>query len=164
MIQSWDLTFGTVGKSTGRNSEGSGDFVAGHVYAIIGRKWFLIDRVHSRFTFTETVSQVQMMMARWPQTSRVYVEKAANGTALLDTLRKRAALIRPVTPSGSKEVRALAAQPLVDEGNVAVLDTVYDEGMFQEFRDFPFGKHDDDVDAFTQAVNNGRVDYFGMRD
>lgn len=161
VIQSWDLTFGSISQS-GRKKATSGDYVAGHVYAVIGDKWILVDRVHDRFTFTETVNQVLMMSAKWPQTSRIYVEKAANGAALLDTLRKRAALIKPVTPQGSKEVRALATQPLVDAGNVAILDTVRDERMIQEFRDFPFGAHDDDVDAFTQALNNGKADYFKM--
>lgn len=163
IIQSWDLTFGQIDESGGRKNQAtSGSFVAGHVYALIGRKFILVDRFHERATFTESVSAVLRMSARWPQTSRIYVEKKANGAAMLNTLRKRAALIKPVTPDGSKEVRALAAQPTVDEGNVAVLDTVYTETMFQEFRDFPFGKNDDDVDAFTQAVNQGRVDYFKM--
>lgn len=161
VIQSWDLTFGSI-NSQGKKKASSGDYVAGHVYAVLGQKWVLIDRVHGRFTFTETVKEVLKMSARWPQTSRIYVERAANGAALIDTLKKRAALIKPVKPSGSKEVRALAAQPTVDAGNVAVLDTVYSEEMFQEFRDFPFGKHDDDVDAFTQAINNGKADYFKM--
>lgn len=161
VIQSWDLTFGQI-DSSGTKKKASGDYVAGHVYAVIGRKWILVDRVHARLTFTESVSAVLRMSARWPQTSRIYVEKKANGAAMLNTLRKRAALIKPVNPEGSKEVRALAAQPTVDEGNVAVLDTVFDEGMFQEYRDFPFGAHDDDVDAFTQAINQGRADYFTM--
>lgn len=161
VIQSWDLTFGAVTKSGKKNSN-AGDYVAGHVYAVLGNKWILVDRVHKRLTFTESVNQVLMMSAKWPQTSRIYVEKAANGSALIDTLRKRAALIKPVSPRGSKEVRALAAQPTVDEGNYAILDTMYDIDMFQEFRDFPFGKHDDDVDAFTQAINNGKADYFKM--
>ncbi|UVG34568.1 terminase [Microbacterium phage Cheeto1] len=160
VIQSWDLTFGTVGKS-GKKAT-SGDYVAGHVYALVGQKWILIDRVHARLTFTETVNAVLRMSARWPQTSRIYVEKAANGAALIDTLKKRAALIKPVTPGGSKEVRALAAQPTIDAGNLAVLDTTYDDDMFQEFRDFPFGPHDDDVDAMTQAINNAREDYLKM--
>lgn len=161
VIQSWDLTFGTIqnGKKT---KASSGDYVAGHVWAVLGNKWILIDRVHGRFTFTQTVNQVQMMAAKWPQTSRIYVEKAANGAALIDTLQKRAALIKAVTPLGSKEVRALAIQPVIDEGNVAMLDTVIDPSMLQEMRDFPFGKHDDDVDAMTQAIQQGRVDYFRM--
>jgi predicted phage terminase large subunit-like protein len=162
VIQSWDLTFGATPQQTKRQKATSGDYVAGHVYAIIGLRWFLVDRVHGRFTFTETLTQVQRMAARWPQTSRIYVEKTANGAAVIDSLKKRAALIKPVSPQGSKEARALAAQPVVDQGNVAILDTVLDEGMLQEFRDFPFGSHDDDVDAFTQAINNGKADYFKM--
>lgn len=160
IIQSWDLTFGQI--DTSKKKATSGDYVAGHVYAVIGEKWILVDRVHERFTFTETVNAVLRMSAKWPQTSRIYVEKKANGAALLNMLRKRAALIKPVTPQGSKEVRALACQPVIDAGNVAILDTVLDQKMLQEFRDFPFGKHDDDVDAFTQAINNGRADYFKM--
>lgn len=158
IIQSWDLTFGQIDTSKRRPS--SGDYVAGHVYAVIGTKWILVDRYHERATFNETLTAVLRMSARWPQTSRIYVEKKANGAALLNTLRKRAALIKPVDPQGSKEVRALATQPTVEQGNVAILDTVLDESMLQEFRDFPFGKHDDDVDAFTQAINQGRADYF----
>lgn len=160
IIQSWDLTFGQIDSGGGKKKATSGDYVAGHVYAVIGTKWILVDRVHERYTFTETVNAVLRMSAKWPQTSRIYVEKKANGAALLNTLRKRASLIKPVEPQGSKEVRALAAQPTVDEGNVAILDTVLDQKMLQEFRDFPFGKHDDDVDAFTQAINNGKADYF----
>ena len=162
IIQSWDLTFGQI-EGSGRKASNSGSYVAGHVYAIVGRKFILVDRFHERATFTESVSAVLRFSAKWPQTSRIYVEKKANGAAMLNTLRKRAALIRPVMPDGSKEVRALAAQPTVDEGNVAILDTVFSESMFQEMRDFPFGKNDDDVDAFTQAINQGRVDYIGMR-
>ena len=161
IIQSWDLTFGQIG-TNGKKKASSGDYVAGHVYALIGQKFVLVDRVHERLTFTEQVSAILRMSARWPQTSRIYVEKAANGTAMLDTLKKRAALIKPVTPGGSKEVRALAAQPTVDEGNVAILDTVLDQKMIQEFRDFPFGPHDDDVDAMTQAINQAKVDYMKM--
>lgn len=161
IIQSWDLTFGQI-DSVGKKKATSGDYVAGHVYAVIGHKWILVDRVHERLTFNETLTAVLRMSARWPQTSRIYVEKKANGAALLNTLRRRAALIKPVDPQGSKEVRALATQPTVEQGNVAILDTVLDERMLQEFRDFPFGKHDDDVDAFTQAINQGRIDYFKM--
>lgn len=161
IIQSWDLTFGQIDSASKKRATGN-DYVAGHVYAVIGNKWILVDRVHEHLTFNETLTAVLRMSARWPQTSRIYVEKKANGAALLNTLRKRAALIKPVDPQGSKEVRALATQPVVEQGNVAILDTVLDEGMLQEFRDFPFGKHDDDVDAFTQAINQGKIDYFKM--
>jgi predicted phage terminase large subunit-like protein len=167
IVQSWDLTFGNTPQQSKRQRATTGDYVAGHVYLVLGFKWILVDRVHGRFSFTETLTQVQMMAARWPQTSRIYVEKTANGAAVIDSLRKRAALIKPVSPQGSKEARALAAQPTIDQGNYAILDSVIAQAdgmaMLQEFRDFPFGKHDDDVDALTQAINQGKIDYFAMR-
>ena len=113
-------------------------------------------------TFTQTVSEVQKLAARWPQTSRIYVEHAANGAALLDTLKKRAALIKPVTPMGSKEARALAVQPTVDAGLVKVVDAAWDPELFEEWKDFPFAKHDDQVDAMTQALLSSKQDYFRM--
>lgn len=166
IVQSWDLTFGGTPQQSKRQKATSGDYVAGHVYLVLGLKWILIDRVHGRFTFTETLTQVQKMAARWPQTSRIYVEKTANGAAVIDSLKKRAALIKPVSPQGSKEARALAAQPVIDQGNYAIADAVLQQpdgmAMLQEFRDFPFGPHDDDVDALTQAINQAKIDYFKM--
>lgn len=151
VVQSWDLAF-----------TGKGDYVAGQVWANISGTWVMIDRFHDRVTFTQTVSEVQKMSARWPQTARIYVEKAANGAALLDTLRKRAALIRPVVPRGSKESRALAIQPFVDAGQVKVVDSIWTPGLSDELREFPFAKHDDDVDAMTQALLTGKTDYFEL--
>lgn len=150
VIQSWDLAF-----------TGKGDYVAGQVWANISGTWILIDRVHERATFTRTVSLVQMLAARWPQTSRILVENAANGAALLDTLKKNA-IITPVNPRGSKEARALAIQPYIDQGLVKVVDQVYSDELFNEWRDFPFAKHDDQVDAMTQALLNTHEDFFRM--
>lgn len=150
VIQSWDLAF-----------TDKGDYVAGQVWTYIHGTWILLDRVHERITFTQTVTRVQQLAARWPQTSRIYVEKAANGAALIDTLRKRAS-ITPVSPKGSKEVRALAVQPLIDSGRVKVVDMAYDEELFQEWREFPYAKHDDQVDAMTQALSQVKLDYYTM--
>jgi len=88
------------------------------------------------------------------------VEQAANGAALLDMLKKRAALIKPVVPRGSKEARALGIQPLVDSGLVKIVDSIWDQELFDELKDFPFAKHDDQVDAMTQALLSGKEDYF----
>lgn len=148
VIQSWDLAF------TGKD-----DYVAGQVWAYISGTWIMLDRVHERASFTRTVTLVQQTSARWPQTSRIYVEQAANGAALIDTL-KRKALITPVIPRGSKEARALAVQPLVDQGLVKVTDVCYSPEFFNELREFPFAKHDDQVDALTQALSQSKQDYF----
>jgi conserved hypothetical protein len=101
------------------------------------------------------------MAARWPQTSRIYVEQAANGSALIDTLRQHAT-ITPVVPRGSKESRALAVQPLIDSGLVKVVDAAWDPELFQEWKDFPYAQHDDQVDALTQALSQTRTDYYTL--
>lgn len=150
VIQSWDLAFSN-----------RGDYVAGQVWALIGTSWIMLDRVHERLTFTQTVSRVQQMAARWPQTSRIYVEQAANGSALIDTLKQHAT-ITPVVPRGSKESRALAVQPLIDSGLVKVVDAAWDPELFQEWRDFPYAQHDDQVDALTQALSQTRTDFYTL--
>lgn len=148
VIQSWDLAF-----------TGQGDYVAGQVWAYIGGTWIMVDRVHERASFTRTVSLVQQLAAKWPQTSKIYVEHAANGAALIDTL-KRNAVVTPVTPRGSKEARALAVQPLIDGGFVKIVDTCYNPALFDELREFPYAKHDDQVDALTQALSQAKADFY----
>ena len=65
-----------------------------------------------------------------------------------------------MVPRGSKEARALAVQPLVDQGLVKIVDMCYDEELFTELREFPFAKHDDQVDALTQALSQGKTDFY----
>ena len=57
------------------------------------------------------------------------------------------------TETGSKEVRAdpLAAQ--VGAGNVALVRASWNSNLVEEFRSFPLGKNDDQVDAAARAFN-----------
>lgn len=142
VIQSWDLAF-----------TGTGDYVAGQVWGYLEGSYILLDKVHERATFTRTVQLVQAMLRKWPQTRKVLVEKAANGAALIDTLRRHA-VISPVVPRGTKEARAMAVQPLVDNGYVSMVDSCHDPVFIQELKGFPFESHDDQVDALTQALLN----------
>lgn len=142
IVISWDLAF------TDTN-----DYVAGQVWGQAGDTFYLLDKVHGRMSFTETVEQVLMLAARWPQARTSLVERAANGAALVDQLKKQLH-ITPVIPNSSKEVRALACQPLVDHGRVKVLAGVWDQVMYDELDEFPSGAHDDQVDAMTQALLN----------
>ena len=156
VIQSWDLNFG------GADADDS-DYVAGHVYAILGRKWILVDRYHYRASFSETTTAILRMLSKWPETSQILIEKAANGAAMIDTLRDRCGVV-PVVPRGSKKTRALAVQPIIEAGLLSVVDTVYDASMMAEISDFPYCRHDDDVDALTQALTHTRTaDYIMMR-
>jgi predicted phage terminase large subunit-like protein len=60
----------------------------------------------------------------------------------------------PVTPKGSKVVRARAVIPLLEAGNVHVTARAsWLPGYLEEAAQFPNGEHDDQVDAFSQAVS-----------
>lgn len=148
VTQSWDLTF------TGNSKA---DYVAGHTYAYMQGKHVLVDRVHARLTFTQTLAAIQRMYRKWPGTHRICVEKAANGAAVIDTLQRRLPMIYPVTPRGSKEARANAVTAMLPQ--VDVLDTAVDAYFLKQFEFFPGFEHDDDVDALTQYLNNFKQNY-----
>lgn len=83
------------------------------------------------------------------------VEDKANGPAIISTLRNKIPGLVAVEPDGDKVARAYAVTPMMESGNVwlphpAIAPWV--EQVKLELQQFPFGQHDDDVDALTQAL------------
>ena len=154
IIQSWDLAF----KGTDQS-----DYVVGIVALRVGAVLYVLDRMKGKWTFPETIDAIRRMQERWPQTSRVLVEDAANGSAVVASLKEDVNGIIAVKPEGGKGSRAAVAQARVDAGQVylprprtaAGVDCL-EHGWVDDFVDvlarFPKGRYDDDVDAFTQLV------------
>ena len=97
------------------------------------------------------------LSAKWPQASRKMVEDKANGPAVISLLKHEISGIVPISPGqDSKLTRALAAAPEVEAGNVYLPKPKYApwvHDLISELCDFPSGKHDDQVDALTYALN-----------
>ena len=147
LILSWDMTF--------KNTDGT-DKVAGHVWGRIGADCYLLDRINRRMDFVETIAAFRELAARWPQALLKLVEDKANGPAVISMLGHRVPGIVPVEPDGSKEARAAAVSPLVQAGNVwlpASELAAWSDEVVEEAAGFPTAKHDDDVDAMSQALN-----------
>jgi len=147
IILSWDMAF----KAT-QNS----DYVAGQVWLKRGPDAYLLDQKHARLTFTETLQAFEAMVAKWPQASAKLVEEAANGAAIMDSLKGKVPGLIPVKARESKEARAAAVTPFIEAKNVhlprpAIAPWV--DGLVEEAAAFPNGAHDDRVDALTQALN-----------
>ena len=156
-IDSWDMTF--------KGSESS-DYVVGQRWASHGKRRFLIAQQRGRWSFTETLQK----MNDWrgpdatPETSpylgmvnRTLVESAANGEAIMDTLKTSVSNIKPVLARISKEARARSVSPDVERGRVylphpAEPGNEWVQDLMSELRQFPDAKHDDQVDALTQAL------------
>ena len=138
IIQSWDLSFGN-----------EGDYTVGQVWAIVGNDAHLLDQVRGKWTFTEQVNKITALKRKWPNTQGVYVERAANGAAVIDYLAQTIPDLVPVIPRGSKIVRASAVTPYCRAGHVHLPEI---PELREELAEFPAGAHDDQVDALTQAL------------
>ena len=83
----------------------------------------------------------------------------ANGPAIIQELKHHIGGLIEVQPEGGKIARAHAVSPLAEAGNVylphpAIAPWV--EALIEETASFPNGRHDDQVDALTQALNRLR--------
>lgn len=148
VVQSWDLTYG---HRAGKAKLDKQDYVAGQVWLKQGADAYLLDSVHARMTFTEQLDAIRSMKSKWANTSAIYIEKAANGAAAIDTLSREIPGIIAVTPNGSKETRADSVAPFIRSGNVYF--PVGSDTLEDELADFPTAEHDDQVDALTQALS-----------
>ena len=148
VAQSWDCTF---------KEKETSDFVAGQVWGKSGANYFMIDRIKKRMGIVDTMNSIRSLTAKHPEAIAKYIEDKANGSAVIEMLRKNISGIVPVTPHGGKEVRAQAVVPLFEAGNVYVPHPLY-QAWVDEFVDelltFPNGAHDDEVDSCTQALVN----------
>lgn len=144
-LQSWDCTF---------KDKGTSDFVVGQVWAREGANRYLLDQVRGRMSFTETLDAMRSLSRKWPQTTRKLVEDKANGTAVIEVLKKEIPGIVPVNPEGGKVARAHATTAVAEAGNVyipspEIAPWVHD--WVEEMSSFPSGAHDDQVDCYSQA-------------
>ena len=147
VFQSWDLTF-KEGSTT--------DFVVGQVWATKGDDRYLLDQVRKRMDFPQTIETIRRMKARWPQAHRTLIEEKANGSAVLATLRPELPGLVAVNPKDDKLTRLHSVTPQFESGNVYLPHphrAAWVKGLIDELVAFPNAKHDDQVDALSQALN-----------
>lgn len=131
----------------------SADFVVFQVWGAAQADRYLLAQVRARMSFTETVETFRRLSRDWPDADRKLVEDKANGSAVVSTLQHEIAGILAVNPEGGKEARAAAVQPQVESGNVYLPDGApWLDAFVEEFAAFPRGRHDDQVDALSQAL------------
>jgi predicted phage terminase large subunit-like protein len=155
VVQSWDLAI---------DNKASSDYVAGQVWGRKGGDHYLIKRLKKRMSFTESVEMIKQMTATYPQARRIYIEKRANGGAVIETLNKEIGGIVAINPKESKIARASAVTPYFEAGNIFIPSEELDsniEDYIQEFMRFPNSDHDDEVDATTQYLNEIRYSNSG---
>ena len=114
VVTSWDLAF------TGRPAS---DYCVGQAWASDGNDRFLLRSIRERFSFPEMLDAVKDLSEWVTQTHRIeypttYIEQAANGEALVATLRSSIPNLQLLKPMGSKRARAHAVLPMIASGRV----------------------------------------------
>jgi predicted phage terminase large subunit-like protein len=98
---------------------------------------------------------IRALSAKWPLARNKLVEDKANGSAVIQMLRHEIGGMIAVEPGGGKIVRANAASPQIESGNVYLphpLRAHWVEDFIEECAAFPQGRYDDQVDAMSQAL------------
>lgn len=145
IIQSWDCTF--------KDSDGT-DYVVGQVWGRKGVDKYLLDLVRDRMDLPATMAAIQTLSNKWPRALLKLVEDKANGPAVIQLLKTKVSGLVAVNPEGGKVARASAVSPDIEAGNVYLPeDAPWVHDFIEECSSFPNGKHDDQVDAMTQALN-----------
>ncbi|MEN2765768.1 phage terminase large subunit [Ornithinibacillus xuwenensis] len=129
------------------------DFVSIQVWGKSGVNSFLIDQTKARMDFTATIQAIQNMRAKHSDVRGIFIEDKANGPAIISMLANKLPGIIPVKPDGGKVARVNAVTPYIEAGNVYIPRTKWIHDFVEECASFPSGKHDDQVDAMSQALN-----------
>lgn len=126
------------------------------VFQVWGRKKgdrYLLDQTRGQVGFNEQRAMFKAMCAKWPHLNAKWVEKKANGAALISTLQREIPGIIPINPMGSKEQRAEAVAPQFESGNVFLPENApWINDYVEELLIFNNGTFNDQVDATSQAL------------
>ncbi len=132
------------------------DFVVMQVWGVLKAKRFLLDQVHDRLSFTATLAKLQDLIEEHKGCNAHLIEDKANGTAVLNVLKDAVAGMIAIEPDGNKAARCEAISPQVEAGNLYLphpTEFPWVDGLIHELISFPKSKHDDRMDALTQALN-----------
>ena len=144
-IVSWD-TASTLGEHN--------DYSVGTVWGSFGCDYYLLDVVRARWETPDLRREIIALSAHWEADATV-IEDTELGRALLHDLRRTEA-IRPVLqrPRYDKEARLLAQSARFEAGQVHLpRDASWLAAYMDELLAFPNGRHDDQVDSTSQALN-----------
>lgn len=162
LISSWDTAF---------KDKTTSDYVVGTVWGTRGADRFLLRKVREQMRFGATKRAIKeidaWMRATWPGLPVHHViEKSANGVDVIAELKREITGVVEYTAATDKILRAEAAEPCLEAGNVWLPGWGLPDGSdydartpawVQEFVEelvaFNNGEHDDQVDSWSQAMN-----------
>lgn len=146
-VMAWDLTF---------KDKATGDYVVGQVWGANRADKYLIYELRARLDFPAQIQAIRATSAKFPYVTAKLIEDAANGAAVIATLKKEIMGIIPVRADRDKVSRANAVLPQFEAGNVHLPDpsiAPWISDYMDELSSFPNAAHDDRVDSSIYALS-----------
>lgn len=134
--------------------ESTSDFVAIQVWDKIGTNYYLAYRLKQRMGFIDTLKKLDELIPYYKPNATL-IEDKANGSAIIEVLRKKYSNVIALNPEGGKIARLEAVSPIFESGNVYIPRN--SEDYIEEVIKFPYAAHDDEVDSSSQALNYMRT-------
>jgi predicted phage terminase large subunit-like protein len=145
VVASWD-TASTLSESA--------DYSVGTVWGAKGLDFYLLDLVRGRFEVPELRREVLRLAKAW-RVDQTVIEDTDIRRAITQDLRRSgewSAIL--MKPRFDKQARLLAQSARFEAGQVYVpAEAPWLAGWLEELLAFPNGRHDDQVDSTSQALN-----------
>jgi len=142
-LQAWDLTYKATGTS----------YVVGQLWGVKQADFYLLDQVRGKFSFTETLQAIKSFSELYPWAIEKVIEDAANGAAVVDTLKSEIPGVIAIRPTSSKEARLTSVSALIESGHVWLPSSApWVQDFVEEVVTFPNAANDDQVDTMTLAL------------
>ena len=138
------------------------DFVAIQVWGKKDADMYLIDAVKKHLDMPSTCREIVRLRGMYDKCRTTLIEDKANGSAIIQILRKKLGGIISIDPFGGKVSRVNAIAGAIESGNCYLPDNKpFTMDFVDECAAFPNGQHDDQVDAMSQCLN--RLIYHNAR-
>jgi predicted phage terminase large subunit-like protein len=155
----------TANKTKERN-----DYSVFQVWGVADNGIYLIDMLRGKWEAPELLMYAKSFWAKHKTGNSVLrymgVEDKANGTGLIQTLRRESVIpIRAIQRNIDKVSRANDCTPMIESGRVFLPDDApFLSDLLAEAAQFPNGSHDDTLDPLMDAIqenliNSSVVDY-----
>ncbi len=143
VVQSWDCAH-----KTGENN----DFSVCVTGAIINNIIYILDISRYRLEFPDLLDEIKNIQCI-THANEVVIEDADIGSGIIQQLEKDGCYPIPFKPEVAKPVRAACVTKLIRDGRVRLLKNAdWLDNFAKEVKVFPYGAHDDQVDALVQLL------------
>lgn len=154
ILQSWD---------TAMKGGPDNDWSVCTTWVLCSRtRWYLIDLWRGRVDYPALKAKAEELAKKWGA-QRVLVEDTGAGTSLGQELRGKVWGIIAVKPEGDKVSRMSVASAKIEAGQVFLPEQASWLSDFEsELFAFPAGRHDDQCDSVSQALQSERGSWMDL--